>query len=63
MTKWITGRKVLTVALVILGTVELERHNLSDSNWVYLMMACLAGHNLATILTAWKGPTNVRDPK
>lgn len=62
MTRWFTGRKVLTVALVAIATAELERHNLSDSNWVYLMLGCLAGHNLSTILAAWKGPS-VRDPK
>jgi hypothetical protein len=62
MTKWITGRKVLTVTLVAIATVELERHNLSDGNFVYLMLGCLAGHNLATVLSAWRGPS-VRDPK
>lgn len=64
MTKWLTGRKALTVTLVAISTVELERHNLSDSNFVYLMLGCLAGHNLATVLSAWRGPSAIpRDPK
>ncbi len=54
MTRWFTGRKVLTVLLVLIGTVELERHNLPAEPFVYLMLGCLAGHNLPTVLAAWR---------
>lgn len=56
MTKWLTGRKVLTVLVVAISTAELERHNLTSEAFVYIVLGCLAGHNLATVLSAWRGP-------
>lgn len=55
MTRWLTGRKALTVMIVVIGTAELERHNLQAEPFVYLMLGCLAGHHLPDVLKAWRG--------
>jgi hypothetical protein len=58
MTRWITGRKVLTSVLVVAGSAELWFGKLPAEPYVYLMLGCLAGHHLPDILKAWRGNGN-----
>lgn len=63
MTKWLSGRKVLTVILVIDGTVALWNGKLGGEQFVWLMLGCLAGHHLPEVLKAWRGNVTPGDQK
>ncbi|MGO8847253.1 MAG: hypothetical protein ACLQFI_18345 [Methylocella sp.] len=54
-TRWFTGRKVLTVAGIIIATTALWVGKMSDGVWVYAMAVFIAGHHAADLIKAWKG--------
>lgn len=62
MTKWLSGRKVLTVIVLTLLTVEIERHNITSGDYLMGLLGCLAGHHLPEILAKWRGGRDVSGP-
>jgi hypothetical protein len=62
VTKWLSGRKVLTLIVLTLGTTELWVGKLPPEPYVYLMLGCLAGHHLPAVLAAWRGNGDAGNP-
>jgi hypothetical protein len=60
VTRWFTGRKVLTAVIVVIGTIDLWCGKLTSETYVWLMLGCLAGHHLPEILKSW--PSSARTP-
>ena len=53
-TRWLTGRKVITVVGVAIASTALFRGKMSDSVWVYAMAVFIAGHHAADLIKAWR---------
>ena len=54
-TRWLTGRKMITVAGFTAATAMVYSGKMSDQCWVFAMAVFIAGHHAADLIAAWKG--------
>lgn len=53
--RWITKRMFFSVTGIITGTCMLCIGKLDGSNWVLLVLGCIAGHHAEDMIKAWRG--------
>jgi hypothetical protein len=54
-TRWLTSRKVFTLAGIVVASTALFTGKMSAEVWVYAMAVFLAGHHAADLIRAWRG--------